>query len=68
MLGFGVTWADLSNQAGFAHSNETVVELFYRVRFNAWLSLTPDLQYIRDPADGGASDTVVGTVRLTADF
>lgn len=67
VLGLGVARAGLSNQAGFEDTTETAFELFYRVRINAWLSVTPDLQYVSNPA-GAGDNVVVGTVRLTADF
>lgn len=67
-LGFGISWAGLSGQAGFAHDSETVYELFYRARLNTWFSVQPDLQYIANPADGGTADAIVGTLRIMIDF
>ncbi len=68
VLGLGLTWAGISDHAGLAVNNETVYELFYRLRLTTWFSVKPDMQYIHDGAAGAKSDTVVGTIRVVIDF
>ncbi|MNZ10154.1 Carbohydrate-selective porin, OprB family [compost metagenome] len=48
---------------GFALHDEHGVEAFYNVALTPWLLLTPDLQVV-NPAAGGASTAVVGSLRL----
>lgn len=50
-------------------ANETAVELTYSDNLTGFLALQPDLQWIRHPGgDGGASDAVVATMRVTLSF
>jgi carbohydrate-selective porin OprB len=60
-----VTWVDLSDQdaAGFP-SDETAVELFYRLQLTSFFSLKPDLQIIDDPGGLHEDTAVVGTLRF----
>jgi len=62
VLGFGVAQAVTGTdyrRANGAASTETIVELYYRIRVNEWLSVTPDLQAIVNP---GARNRDVGVV------
>lgn len=68
VFGLGVSWAGLSDHAGLTQSNETVYEMFYRLRLTTWFSIKPDLQYITHPAAGADGDTLAATVRMVIDF
>jgi porin len=46
-----------------------VGELFYKVQATGWLTLSPDIQYVRDP--GGISknaDDLVAGLRVSVNF
>jgi porin len=47
---------------------ESVLELYYGVALRPWLTVKPDLQYIRNPGAGAAKDALVGTLRVTLAF
>ena len=50
---------------------EFVVEAFYNLKLNAWLSVQPDLQYINQPTQvpgSGAPDTWILTFRVSMSF
>lgn len=50
-------------------SGETGFEVTYADNLAQWLTIQPDLQWIRYPgSDRAASDAVVATLRLTASF
>ncbi len=71
VTGIGASYIRFSDAAGagFDKRAETTVEMFYKIRLNAWLSVQPDLQYVHDP--GGINsqrDAVAGTVQVIADF
>jgi porin len=71
ILGLGASYLAFSRRpgSGFDENGETTVELFYKARISAWLSVQPDLQLIHDP--GGVSrqaDAVLGTVEAVIDF
>jgi carbohydrate-selective porin OprB len=70
-IGLGVTHVKFTGrpEAGFEKPSEWAVEAFYKVQLAPWLSISPDLQYIRTP--GGAAEpghALVGTVRVTVDL
>jgi len=67
VIGLGVAWSDPSPSAGAR--NETLLELFYRVRLSPSIELTPDLQLVFDPANNLGDDLVViPGIRLTFFF
>jgi porin len=69
ITGIGISWVRLSDDpvAGFLHSNETVIETFYKIQATPWLSIKPDLQYIMNPA-GRSRDCLAATIRLMIKF
>ncbi|HEX3358114.1 MAG TPA: carbohydrate porin [Tepidisphaeraceae bacterium] len=67
VVGAGVTWAHLSDHAGFEHDAETTIETFYKLQLTPWFSVQPDLQYVIDPATAN-HDALVGTLRLAITF
>ena len=51
LLGFGLNWGEPNKDTfGPGLSNQIAAELFYRVQFSPNFAITPDLQYIKDPA------------------
>jgi porin len=51
------------------HRNETVFETYYNIRVTGWLSISPDIQYICQPAgDADARDALVLGLRLRMTF
>ena len=70
VTGLGVNYANLSDdpQAGFIHSAESSVELFYGLQFTPYCQIKPDLQYIMNPGGTTSHDALVATVRLTLAF
>ena len=69
--GLAATWVRFSDEptAGFRQVAETSFEFYYKFRIARFLSLVPDLQYIRDP--GGRlqpADALVLTPRLNLSF
>lgn len=63
-------WADMSDEAGAEfESDETVIEIYYRVSITPFVHVVPDLQFVFDPSGSETvSDTVVGSVRVSIDF
>jgi porin len=51
LLGLGVNWGK-ANEAvyGRGQENQKAIELFYRVQVTKEFAITPDIQYLRDPA------------------
>ena len=47
---------------------ESAIELYYGVRLRPWLDVKPDVQYILNPGARGASNALVGTLRVTVSF
>ena len=59
----------LATAAPVGKAWETAIELNYRYQFNDHLYLSPDLQYIINPAGTeGAKNALVGTIRLGFEF
>lgn len=70
VAGVYLSWVDLSNEpnAGF-DSDETAVEVFYKVQVAPWFSMKPDVQFIRNPGgDSSIDTTVVGAIRFEITF
>jgi porin len=71
VLGLGVDYIRLSDSpgAGFDRPGELTVEVFYKLRLNAWFSIQPDLQFTHNP--GGIvsrADAVMTTMQMLVDF
>ncbi len=73
-LGALVAYSQFSGNPALSVSpgqGELVVEAFYNVKLNSWLSLQPDLQFINQPtqvAGSGAPDTWILTFRVSVNF
>ena len=74
VLGVGFAHGSFSDKAGandgigFSEDNEEVCELYYNAQINDWLSISPDLQYVKNPGGNGNSDAVVLAVRARIEF
>jgi porin len=68
VAGLGVSYVRLSD-ALEGEGEEVAVEFFYKVQVTPWISVKPDLQYIRHPGgESGVDDALVATVRAVIDF
>ncbi len=67
VLGFAVAHAGLHDAA---HKHETVLELYYKYRFNDNIALQPDIQYVISPSgsDEKLSNALAGILRLIINF
>jgi carbohydrate-selective porin OprB len=45
-----------------------VYEAYYNMQITKWLHVTPDIQYIRHPAEQDAADAVVVGLRAQMSF
>lgn len=69
--GLGLSWVDFTDDpaAGFNDSFELIIESFYKVQCNSFLSLKADLQYVVNPGgDENLDDTFVPRLRVEASF
>jgi len=69
-VGFMVSFVDLSDASGADFTtDETALELFYRLWITPFLSVKPDLQYIINPSGSRSiGDALVGTLRTEIVF
>ncbi len=66
LIGAGVA---INEPSDSSRNTETVFEAYWRFRLNPFVSLTPDVQIILDPADNPVdSSIVVAGLRLQLDF
>jgi carbohydrate-selective porin OprB len=49
-------------------SHETIFEAYYNIAVKPWLKITPDVQYIMNPADAPSNNAVVIGVRMQIVF
>jgi porin len=61
-LGFAINYAETNNEA-FGGDEQWTTELYYNMQFGYHLQITPDIQYIKDPAFSGESSAWVFGVR-----
>ena len=65
-LGIGLASGEPSNASV---RRETIVEAYWRFRLNSYVTLTPDIQLVIDPADNPVKDRiVVAGLRMQLDF
>ena len=66
-LGFAVNWShvndNLEHAYGVDDSEQFTAELYYNMQLNDYIQITPDIQYIKDPAFSNKSSTWVLGVR-----
>jgi porin len=72
VLAFGFAQGILSDRLRWAQGGggrESVYELYYSLKLFPWLTLTPDFQYITDPAaDAANRDAFVAALRIVMAF
>ncbi|WP_221073722.1 carbohydrate porin [Agarivorans aestuarii] len=65
-LGFAVNWSEINEEIlrPIANSDEQwTAELYYNMQFGDYLQVTPDIQYIKDPAFSNQSSALVFGIR-----
>jgi len=67
-LGFAVNWSDINEDAFYAADTQFTAELYYNMQLGEHFQVTPDIQYIKDPALSSESSAVVLGVRARAFF
>ena len=69
VLAFGVAQGQLVEDAGFTSPHETVMELYYNAAIAPWLSISPSVQYVKNPGgDRSLKDAVVLGFRVQMSF
>jgi porin len=71
ILGLGTSYIRFSDApaAGFTKRSELTVETFDKLRFNAWFSIQPDLQFIHNPGGvASRADSLAATMQMLVDF
>jgi porin len=69
LMGSYVRFSDSVRSAGsVVEDYELAIEVFYELQITEWLSLKPDLQFIRNPGGREGDDAIVGTLRIVVDF
>jgi porin len=71
ILGLAATYVEFTNvrSAGYSGGGELDVELFYKVVVTPWLSIKPDIQFVRNP--GGVRDrpdALAASIQTTVTF
>ncbi|MHC4250282.1 MAG: carbohydrate porin [Planctomycetota bacterium] len=68
VLGFGIFSVRFSDEAGFAETSETIMELFYKLQLTESISAKLDTQYIANPG-GTSNDGALATgIRVEVSF
>jgi porin len=68
-LGCGVSWCELSDDAGFSDDREVLLEVFWRHQLTPAISVQPDLQFVLSPGgDETIDDAILAGLRLAASF
>ena len=69
VIAVGVGYGKISDDGDSSADAETVYEAYYNVQITKWFHLTPDVQYIQNPAGGGnPSDALVVGLRAQMSF
>lgn len=68
VMGIGIFHVAFSGQSVFPDDSETAVELFYAYQLFGWMSLRPDLQWIRHPGGMGNKDALAIGLRWDIRF
>lgn len=69
-VGIGFTYASFSSVpgAGLRGDGELAIELFYTIQATPFLSVKPDVQWIRNPGGNDFDDALVFTLRTAVTF
>lgn len=57
LLGFGLNWGEPSSDFGAGLPDQYTAEFFYRIQLSQNFAITPDLQYVKDPALNPGEDS-----------
>ncbi|MFM2663393.1 carbohydrate porin [Vibrio mediterranei] len=63
-LGFAVNWSEVNEAFGSGLDNQITSELYYNWAVNDYIQVTPDLQYIKNPAFSDKDSTWIIGLRL----
>jgi porin len=59
VLGFGFNWGEVNEDTwGSGLSDQLTAELYYRWNISPQFGLTPDIQYLKDPALNPEEDSI----------
>ena len=58
MLGLGANWARPNRNIYSGLSDQYTIELFYRIQATESLAITPDIQYLINPAQNPQDDNI----------
>jgi porin len=59
-IGLSYTWLIAAEPVAGTRTHLTLLECFYKVRFNSWMSLQPDVQYCDNPGVGRKNGFAAG--------
>jgi len=63
-LGFGLSWGEVNEEAfGKSFDNQYTAELYYNIAIGQHVNVTPDIQYIKNPALSNEDDSWVFGMR-----
>ena len=68
-LGFAVNWGEVNDHElafGGGHDDQYIAELYYNIAVGKHFNITPDIQYIKNPALSTEDDSWVFGIRLNA--
>lgn len=69
VLAFGAAQGLLGHEAGFSRTQETVLEVYYKIQVTGWMTISPDFQYIVHPGgQASVGDAVVVGARVQMSF
>ncbi|MBI1190813.1 MAG: hypothetical protein GC200_09070 [Tepidisphaera sp.] len=67
--GVYVSYDDLSDAAGSPYtSDETAIEVYYKIHLTPFINITPDFVYIVNPGGQGLDDATIGQLRVEVLF
>ena len=67
-LGVMGSYVHFSNEADFVDNYELALEMFYKFKFNDYLAIKPDLQFIVNPGGEGLNDALIALLRIELTF
>ena len=69
VIAIGIGYGKISDNSDSSVAAQTVYEAYYNMQITKWFHLSPDVQYIQNPAgDGNPSDAVVAGLRAQMAF
>lgn len=66
-LGFALNWGEVNEEAfGSGLKDQYIAEIYYNIALGKHFNITPDIQYIKNPALSGEDDSWVFGIRINA--